>query len=1342
MSKLTLTGLALLLFLLFASPPASTPKAFGATKKTPESQAQTGTLQKMIVESGSVTMDLDVNRLNGIGYSPGRPTTLQFAVAANSFFPILVFNDLLRGAEPGSMALIPTGVNVPGYGLTAALATSLKQLAIEKLPFGEPFDLAVNGGKTGFTFFNIEGHQYDYDVNAQLLSITGGNLRISKEFANALGRPLDAGALVGRISIGAAMQPIEVQTIVNGETKSVVMPPLNGATAGDTPTLVPGPDVIVGVIPEMAQYGNDTVNHRVGLGIGTTSCNNGDQALNWFSLPNTDHPVIPQNFYRMSGGVNNNDRFEQIGQSWLKHAFTALQGNACNFGCTPGCSGSQLCPGCSDPYGSSLNASQTGIGSRAWVNPFTGSYPSTANNHSGHSHIGTSHRVTVASNDLNPAQNAGATYFAEAQYVTPHEYAWCQAHPGQCNMYNNASYRRFAVSGSGDNYTFSTDGGSTVRMQPALMAWTGATVNQIQPDPGNDGIWFMGYKVTNPSAGVWHYEYALYNENLDRGIQSFSIPLAPGVNISNTGFHAPLQEPGWANDGTFNNQGYSSQPWTVTQAGGSITWNSETFAQNQNANAIRWGTLYNFRFDADQPPQNVNATFGFFKTGSPMMVAIQAPMGGGTPTPTPTASPPPTATATASPTPTSTATATATATFTPTPTPTATSTPTPCIGTYVVSQIGGSIVPGTTDIGNHGDDTVTTVALPFSYTLYDQSFTSINLSSNGNAQFTTTDATFTNQCLPWLTHNYSIYPYWDDLYLVNSGFGIFTSISGTAPNRIFNIEWRAQYFPGSGTANVELRLYEGQLRFDVIYGTVSNGNTSATAGVQRDNTFFTQYFCNGSGGAATGGQSYMYFPPPCPTPTPSATPPPPSATPTATATATATPTPTSMGGTPTPTPTCGPGGTPGPWNIITPYPITIVRYGFAQTATYLYVFGGVSNGTRVNSVNRWNISTGGWESQAPMPFTSEAPTCAILAGTGFVYCTEGDTGSGFARYDIVTNTWTSLAPIPGGDHYGSASGAFNGKVFVAGGTTAYSNAVQVYDIATNTWSTGTGAPKGFLLAGYRQVGQFLYVVGGFNASGPNAVAQTSVLYKGAQPRVPAINNMNTYRLDMSSAPGVWTTGPGFTEGRADFGVAYDPATNKLYALGGDANAGGFFDSTNRVDELPLGSWPDGFWVISFPSLTLPNRQANQAGFYGSGVIWSVGGIVGQTFQFLAEVQLRNNGGGCGPSPTPTASPTPTVSGTATPTATCSICLTPSPTSTPTATATAAFTPTATATATSTATPTPTPIGSAPPSPTPTATASATATATPTATMTPTPRPTPSPRGTAQPRPRPTPPPRP
>ena len=125
-----------------------------------------------------------------------------------------------------------------------------------------------------------------------------------------------------------------------------------------------------------------------------------------------------------------------------------------------------------------------------------------------------------------------------------------------------------------------------------------------------------------------------------------------------------------------------------------------------------------------------------------------------------------------------------------------------------------------------------------------------------------------------------------------------------------------------------------------------------------------------------------------------------------------------------------------PWSTASPYPIPDVRYGFAQTATHFYVFGGVSNGTRVPDVNRMDLATGMWQSRAPMPFTSEAPTCALMASTGIVYCSEGDTGSGFASYNIATDTWTPLASDPfHTDHYGSASGAFNGKVFVAGGST-------------------------------------------------------------------------------------------------------------------------------------------------------------------------------------------------------------------------------------------------------------------------------------------------------------------
>ena len=76
------------------------------------SGALTGTLQKMIVENGSVTMNLDLNGLNGSNDLTTRPVTLQFAAGTNSFLPILVLNDELRGLEPGSIALVPQGRSV------------------------------------------------------------------------------------------------------------------------------------------------------------------------------------------------------------------------------------------------------------------------------------------------------------------------------------------------------------------------------------------------------------------------------------------------------------------------------------------------------------------------------------------------------------------------------------------------------------------------------------------------------------------------------------------------------------------------------------------------------------------------------------------------------------------------------------------------------------------------------------------------------------------------------------------------------------------------------------------------------------------------------------------------------------------------------------------------------------------------------------------------------------------------------------------------------------------------------------------------------------------------------
>ncbi len=592
-------------------------------------ESNTGTLEKMIVANGSVVMDVNLNKLNGTSGSVSRFNGLRFNVKSDSFFTVIAFNGELRGALPGAMPISPQNTaDVP-----AKLSSSYQKLIIENKPWGGQYDLVIRDNETGFVFFNIEGYEANYDAKAHILRIADGRLLISPEFAEELGRPNDAGAIVGQISVDTNLSVTEVQKVVEGETTSSVLPA--GAGTERNAGSVPGPDVIVGDLTGLQQFGSSS-GTQVGLAVGTDSCNLGVVDLDWFANPSNNHPVIPQNLYRMSGGTSNNDRFEQIGQSSVKHAFTALTNNLCGLGCN-GVGGTRLGSGCSDPYSASLNAgSNNALGSRAWINPFSGVYPrndggATNNSHTGHTHAGPTHRILTEMSDLSTALNPGATYYSEGQYITPHEYVWCSASPANAalceqnrNLYNNVSYRRYNVTGTASPFSFSP-AAATERQKPAISAWAGATLVEVKPSPGVDGIAIVGYKVTNPSAGVWHYEYAIYNQNLDRAIQSFSVPLGNGATLSNIGFHAPPQHAASTNDGTFNSLGFSSAAWTQTQVSNSMTWNSETFAQNPNANAIRWGTLYNFRFDSNRPPQNVNATIGFLKTGDPMTVQIQGP---------------------------------------------------------------------------------------------------------------------------------------------------------------------------------------------------------------------------------------------------------------------------------------------------------------------------------------------------------------------------------------------------------------------------------------------------------------------------------------------------------------------------------------------------------------------------------------------------------------------------------------------------------------------------------------------------------------------------------------------
>ena len=238
---------------------------------------------------------------------------------------------------------------------------------------------------------------------------------------------------------------------------------------------------------------------------------------------------------------------------------------------------------------------------------------------------------------------------------------------------------------------------------------------------------------------------------------------------------------------------------------------------------------------------------------------------------------------------------------------------------------------------------------------------------------------------------------------------------------------------------------------------------------------------------------------------------------------------------------------------------------------------------------------------ANIPIGSEAPVGAFFNGK--IYVADGGNDGPILRiYDIATNTWSAGPARPGPtSSYGGAAGAFNGNFYVVGGGFPPTTTLSIYNIASNTWSAGPAAPSPFLLGGYTQIGQFLYLIGGFTST-------------------TGVNTTVSMRLDMTT--NTWSTGPVWTPARADFALA--AAGTKLIAIGGDSNGGSFFDPSAQVDELDTSTWPGGTWVPS-PDNLPSARQANPAGFVSTGrvggEIWTTGGI-GPVSVFLSEHLFR------------------------------------------------------------------------------------------------------------------------
>src|SRR5207249_2184898 len=161
-------------------------------------------------------------------------------------------------------------------------------------------------------------------------------------------------------------------------------------------------------------------------------------------------------------------------------------------------------------------------------------------------------------------------------------------------------------------------------------------------------------------------------------------------------------------------------------------------------------------------------------------------------------------------------------------------------GLYTLSPSSSAFVPGVDDIGNHTDDGDTFIALPFPVTVYGSTYTTASAGSNGHLTFGVGDSNFGVSCpSPFgLTGTtYVLAPYWADQCTDNTGgcgttcinCGIFTTTTGTAPNRVFYVEYRTSYYFGP-LLDYEVALYEnGSPPFRYIYNSIPTfgGNDSS-----------------------------------------------------------------------------------------------------------------------------------------------------------------------------------------------------------------------------------------------------------------------------------------------------------------------------------------------------------------------------------------------------------------------------------------------------------------------------------------------------------------------------------
>ncbi|MBK8101171.1 MAG: hypothetical protein IPK26_29165 [Planctomycetes bacterium] len=348
---------------------------------------------------------------------------------------------------------------------------------------------------------------------------------------------------------------------------------------------------------------------EVGVAFQNDLCNPGTMNIEWRAPMQPDHPKFSFLVTKLVG-----DRMIQISDwSYNKHAFLSLNDDGpCGTCQQPPAGGAQMGPRCSDVYANSNNGDRRYLAPPSELDPWLGTWnPVGSYFDVGDPQTGTGAADGIRSlvtNGFDSVKNRVTIKEADLVGVTSNLFFQIHViHEGEplVNRGNNTMSRPFGMNWSGASWSASTSG--TATHGTVLTRWTGATLADAA-NGNDDGRFQVAVKVTGPTNGLYHYEYAVYNHDNNRGGAAFRLPVCPNARVSNLGFRDIDQNP--------------LNQWTATVSGGEIAWSAPA------NNPHNWNQLFNFWFDSDAAPVGGAASIDQARVGPgnlTISVATQTP---------------------------------------------------------------------------------------------------------------------------------------------------------------------------------------------------------------------------------------------------------------------------------------------------------------------------------------------------------------------------------------------------------------------------------------------------------------------------------------------------------------------------------------------------------------------------------------------------------------------------------------------------------------------------------------------------------------------------------------------